>query len=71
MYLIEARVFFFALLCCIETKIPCGPRLLALAGAALHVLLEGLSNWDVSLLGLRVVRIELGRLRVARVSLGV
>jgi len=44
-------------------------RLLALALAARHVLLEGLGLRDVGLLGLGVVRVEDGRGRVTSVSL--
>jgi hypothetical protein len=45
--------------------------LLALGSAALHVLLERLALGDVGLLGLGVVGIEGGRLRVAGVRLGI
>jgi hypothetical protein len=45
--------------------------LLALGSAALHVLLERLALGDVGLLGLGVVGVEGGRLRVAGVRLGV
>ena len=44
--------------------------LLALGSAALHVLLERLALRDVGLLGLGVVGVEGGRLRVAGVRLG-
>ena len=45
--------------------------LLALGSAALHVLLERLALGNMGLLGLGVVGVEGGRLRVAGVRLGV
>ena len=49
----------------------CRSLVLALSSAALHVLLEGLRRRNVGLLRLRVVGVQLGRLWIARVSLGV